>query len=67
MSRDDDETLVSEREEVTCAQCGRVTVDEQCNGCGMPLCAGCFEGGVGLCTACHSPNMPICLNEKAAT
>jgi len=55
----EEDELISEREEVTCAQCGRVTVDEQCNGCGMPLCAGCFEGGVGLCAACHSPNKAL--------
>ncbi len=55
MRDDEDTTIEPDNSEVAehCENCGRETIGEQCTICGTPLCAGCFEGGCGVCVGCH--------------
>jgi hypothetical protein len=49
---DDDEPTGVLAESPVCGKCGRPTVGEECEACGLPLCPMCFECGCGYCAKC---------------
>ncbi len=56
-----DNSEVAER----CDDCGAIAATaEQCTLCGAVLCAGCFEGGVGICRGCHTANHSLCVKKQ---